>query len=125
MRMKGVLLLSAFAISITCGGVPVVSTVQDVPGYNSWPMVQALGQRLVCAYSRGTAHWIEDPVRGVFVRHSDDGGRTWSPETKVVDYEKPGEVTITGPIVPVAASQQQCAVASMPLPVIVTSGAPK
>ena len=92
--MRVILFLLAFAFAITCGGAPVVSTVQDVPGYNSWPMVQALGKRLVCAYSRGTAHRIEDPVRGVFVRYSDDGGRTWSPEAKIVDYEKTGEVTI-------------------------------
>ena len=30
--------------------------VQDVSGYNSWPMIQAIGDKLVCVYSRGTAH---------------------------------------------------------------------
>lgn len=86
--------LSVLALVVAGCATPDVSMVQDVPGYNSWPMVQSLGSRLVCAYSRGTAHWIEDPARGVFVRHSDDGGRTWSPESKIVDYEKTGEVTI-------------------------------
>ena len=47
-----------------------VSTVQDVPGYNSWPMVQAVGDRLVCAYSRGSAHTINEGKRGVFARTS-------------------------------------------------------
>ena len=26
--------------------------VQDVSGYNSWPMVQAIGDKLVCVYGR-------------------------------------------------------------------------
>ena len=71
---------------------PVV--VQEADAYNSWPMVQALGKRLVCAYSRGRGHDIVEGVRGVFVRHSDDAGRTWSEAVKVVDNPKEGEVTI-------------------------------
>ena len=43
-------------------------TVQDCKGYNSWPMMQAIGQRLVCTYSRGTGHNIGEGVRGVFAR---------------------------------------------------------
>ena len=56
-----------------CVSAPVV--VQDADAYNSWPMVQTMGSRLVCAYSRGSAHSIDEGGRGVFVRHSDGGGR--------------------------------------------------
>lgn len=69
-------------------------TVQDCKGYNSWPMMQALGRRLVCTYSRGTGHNISEGVRGVFVRTSDDCGRSWSKEVCVVDEPNYGEVPI-------------------------------
>ena len=72
---------------------PTVSVVQDVPGYNSWPMTQAVGKRIVCAYSRGSAHTIDEPVRGVFAKVSDDGGLTWSAETTVANDGRVGEVT--------------------------------
>ena len=39
--------------------------VQDCSGYNSWSFVQTLGTRLVCVYSRGSAHKIDEPARGV------------------------------------------------------------
>jgi hypothetical protein len=71
-----------------------VFTVQDVPGYNSWQMIQSLGSRLVCAYSRGSAHTIDEGARNVYVRHSDDGGRTWSAESTVAGSAEYGEVTI-------------------------------
>lgn len=68
--------------------------VQDVPGYNSWPMIQAIGNTLVCAYTRGSAHDIGEPCRGVYARTSADGGATWSPEVTVSNDPKCGEVTI-------------------------------
>ncbi|MCK6487987.1 MAG: glycoside hydrolase [Planctomycetes bacterium] len=68
--------------------------VQDVPGYNSWPMIQAIGDRLVCAYSRGAAHDIGEVVRGVYTRTSTDGGRTWTAEVCVSNDPAFGEVTI-------------------------------
>jgi len=71
---------------------PVV--VQDCPGYNSWPMTQAIGSKLVCAYSRGKKHTIGDGERGVFARTSTDGGKTWTPETPVAVSPEYGEVTI-------------------------------
>lgn len=74
--------------------LPQVQTVQDVPGYNSWPMIQAIGNRLVCAYSRGTAHDIGEVVRGVYARTSTDGGRTWTVEVCVTNHPDCGEVTI-------------------------------
>ena len=62
-----------------CGGAQV-SVVQAPPSYNSWPMVQTLGDKVVCAYSRGSAHTIDEGKRGVFARTSMDGGgamRLW------------------------------------------------
>ena len=46
--------------------VPSPLTVQDVKGYNSWPFVQTLGGGLVCAYSRGDRHSIDERSRGVY-----------------------------------------------------------
>lgn len=68
--------------------------VQDVPGYNSWPMIQALGDKLVCTYSRGSAHSIGEGSRGVYARSSSDGGKSWSPETLIANDPNAGEVTI-------------------------------
>ncbi len=52
--------------------------VQDVSGYNSWPMIQAIGEKLVCTYSRGTEHTIGEDARAVYARTSMDGGKTWT-----------------------------------------------
>ena len=43
-------------------------TVQAEPGYNSWPMIQTLGSSLICVYSKGKAHLIDEPCRGVYAR---------------------------------------------------------
>ena len=71
--------------------------VSDVPGYNSWPMIQAMGDLLVCAYSRDNAlpqdgHTINAGSRDSYVRVSKDGGRTWSEERTVVADPNVGEV---------------------------------
>ena len=71
-----------------------VSTVQDVPGYNSWPMVATVGGKVVCAYSRGAGHTIGEGARGVFARASGDGGATWGDEVCVANDPSVGEVTI-------------------------------
>jgi hypothetical protein len=68
--------------------------VQDRPGYNSWPMLQALGDKLVCVYSRGSGHTIGEPARAVYARCSQDGGRSWAPETVVTNSPRHGEVAI-------------------------------
>ena len=70
-----------------------VQTVHEAVGYNSWPMIQAVGRRLVCAYSRGSAHSIGEGARGVWAKVSDDGGRTWSAERLVANDSRWGEVT--------------------------------
>lgn len=74
--------------------LPEPHVVQDVPGYNSWPMIQAIGKKLVCTYSRGTAHSIGEDARLVYARTSTDNGKTWTPETIVAQTPGWGEVTI-------------------------------
>lgn len=73
---------------------PKGQIVQDVPGYNSWPMIQAIGEKLVCTYSRGSGHTIQEDARGVYARTSSDGGKTWSAETVVAETPGYGEVTV-------------------------------
>ena len=68
--------------------------VQNVSGYNSWPMIQAIGEKLVCVYSRGTAHSIGEDVRAVYARTSTDNGKTWTKETVVANTPHYGEVAV-------------------------------
>ena len=91
MSRKFALVLSVAASF--CGEAKPVA-VTPCEGYNSWPMIQAVGDKLVCAYSRGSAHSIGEGRRGVFARTSLDGGRSWSSETLVVNNPDVGEVTI-------------------------------
>ena len=74
--------------------LPEAHIVQDVSGYNSWPMTQAIGDKLVCTYSRGTKHTITEDVRAVYARTSNDGGKTWTAETVVANTPGYGEVTV-------------------------------
>lgn len=87
LRFSGSPLLEAFAPA-------EASVVQPAQRYNAWPMVQAVGGRLVCAYSRGSAHSVNESTRGVFARVSDDGGATWSDEVLVCNTPGWGEVTV-------------------------------
>ena len=76
-------------------GSAEVGVVQTPNAYNSWPMVQAIGdKRLVCAYSRGSRHTVNEPKRGVYARVSDDEGATWSNEVCVCNSPEWGEVTV-------------------------------
>lgn len=72
----------------------MIHTVQNCPGYNSWPMLQNIGQRLVCAYCRGSAHDIVEPLRALYARVSDDGGQTWQAETLIANTPERGDVPI-------------------------------
>lgn len=69
-------------------------TVEDRKGYNSWPMMQAIGDKLVCVYSRGSGHTIGEDARAAYARTSSDRGRTWTPETVVADTPGFGEVPV-------------------------------
>ena len=94
--MKIRLAILTAVLTFVVGAVSVSEPVAVTPcvGYNSWPMIQALGGKLVCAYSRGSAHSIGEGCRGVFAKVSCDGGKTWSEETRVVNNTDVGEVTI-------------------------------
>lgn len=86
---------AVFALLATTGLADAgMYVVEDGKGYNSWPMIQAIGKRLVCAYSSGSGHSIGEGGRGVFARVSDDGGRTWSARVPVANDPGEGEVTI-------------------------------
>lgn len=73
---------------------PQPRVVQEARGYNSWPMIQAIGERLVCVYSRGSAHTIAEDARAVYARTSTDRGQTWTPETVVANTPGHGEVEV-------------------------------
>ena len=90
-------LVVVFALGVNAGSSPLASepvAVTPCVEYNAWPMIQAVGEKLVCAYSRGSAHSIGEGCRGVFAKVSCDGGGTWSEETRVVNDPDVGEVTI-------------------------------
>lgn len=74
--------------------LPAPENVETAQGYNSWPMMQALGGKLVCVYSRGSGHTIGEGRRGAYVRASEDGGKTWSEETLLSNDPDFGEVPI-------------------------------
>jgi hypothetical protein len=74
--------------------LPKPHVVQDVSGYNSWPMIQAIGGKLVCVYGRGKGHTIASDDRAVYARSSTDGGKTWTAETVVADAQGYGEVAV-------------------------------
>jgi hypothetical protein len=76
------------------GALAKPHVVQEAGGYNSWPMMQAIGEKLVCVYSRGTAHTIGEDARAVYARTSTDGGKTWTAETVVANTTGYGEVAV-------------------------------
>ena len=83
------------AVNVTpLAAPPSARLVEDSKGYNSWPMVQAIGEKLVCCYSRGSAHTINEFARDAYARTSTDGGRTWSPEVCFSKLGDVGEVLI-------------------------------
>ncbi len=75
-------LFSLFAFSAFAAGVPVY-TVEDDPSYSCWPMLESVGNRLICVYTMGKDHNPSEKGRGTFARTSDDGGRTWSARTLI------------------------------------------
>ena len=69
-----------------------VTVAEAEKGYNSWPFLRTIGSRLVCVYSRGSEHSVEEPASGVYSRFSDDAGMTWSPEITVCNSPDGGEI---------------------------------
>ncbi len=74
--------------------LPTPYVVENCAGYNSWPMMQASKDKLVCIYSRGSAHTISQGSRDTYVRVSSDAGKTWSPEKPLANDQIVGEVPI-------------------------------
>lgn len=68
--------------------------VQAVSGYNSWPMMHSIGEKLVCVYSRGKGHTIGEDARAVYAKTSTDGGKTWTEEVEVANTPSYGEVPV-------------------------------
>ncbi|MBQ1454618.1 MAG: exo-alpha-sialidase [Thermoguttaceae bacterium] len=93
-RPMGVVLVKITPAAAPDDAFVVTDTVVDGAGYNSWPMIQNIGDTLVCAYSRGKGHNIEEDIRAVYAKSSRDGGRTWSEETCLAATPGSGEVTI-------------------------------
>lgn len=87
-------LCTLYVSAQTGGTASETFTVQDVEGYNSWPVIQNLGKKLVCVYCRGKAHNITEDGRAVYARTSTDCGRHWTDETIVANTPLYGEVTI-------------------------------
>ncbi|WP_395745491.1 sialidase family protein [Prosthecobacter sp.] len=73
---------------------PAPLVVHDGPGYNSWPMLQAMGDKLVCVYSRGSGHTIGEDARATYARTSTDHGNTWTAETTVANSPGYGDVPV-------------------------------
>ena len=62
-----------------------VYEVDGTPGYNCWPMIQPVGDRIVCIYTIGKAHNPWEKGRAAYAKYSDDGARSWS-EKILIDY---------------------------------------
>lgn len=77
LRVPLILSLLAFGV---IAGAETTYVVEDREGYNAWPMIATLGDRLVISYSRGKAHDVFETCRDALVRTSTDGARTWTPE---------------------------------------------
>jgi len=74
--------------------LPESLVVQEAKGYNSWPMLQAIGNKLVCVYTRGSGHTIHEDARATYARTSTDGGKTWTAETLVANSPGYGDVPV-------------------------------
>jgi len=73
----------AVAFALLIGGTVRAETtyvVEDRAGYNAWPVITTLGEKLVISYSRGKAHDGTEGCRDAIVRTSSDGARSWTEE---------------------------------------------
>lgn len=81
------------AVSCACPRNGVYSVDSD-PGYNCWPMIQSVGNRLVCVYTIGRKHAPGEKGRAAYVRYSDDCAATWSEKTLIDRNMKYGTSSI-------------------------------
>ena len=56
--MRHLLTFAAAAVVSAVTSSLFASVVENSPGYNAWPMIQAVDGRLICTYSRGSGHSI-------------------------------------------------------------------
>ena len=82
LRIPLFLALCAFG---AIAGAETTYVVEDREGYNAWPMISSLGDRLVISYSRGKAHDVSEACRQAIVRTSSDGARSWTGERLLAD----------------------------------------
>jgi len=90
-------IIVGMTMAAVCTGIYALAephVVQNVSGYNSWPMIQAIGEKLVCVYSRGTSHTIGEDARAVYARTSMDYGKTWTTETVVANTPRYCDVAV-------------------------------
>jgi len=71
-----------------------VHVVEETPGYNCWPMIQSVGNRLVCIYTIGKEHNPGEKGRAAYAKYSDDGGRAWSDKVLIDQNENYGTSSI-------------------------------
>lgn len=91
--------LTAAASTVSCSSGQAGSwnptyAVEDAPGYNCWPMIQPVGERLVCVYTIGKAHAPAEKGRATYARYSDDGGVSWSERRMIFHDEDCGTSSI-------------------------------
>lgn len=83
------------ALGLICSmAVAGPSVVEPAKGYNCWPMIQSIGNRLVCVYTMGPSHNPGEKGRGTYARHSDDAGATWSERATVTVDPRCGETPV-------------------------------
>lgn len=78
MKLSLPLMIAAAMMAVRCVSAPDVSVVDEEPGYNCWPMIQPVGNRLVCVYTVGGFHDPGEKGRAAYAKFSDDGAKTWS-----------------------------------------------
>lgn len=89
-KPTGLVMVKVTPVSAPAKGL----VVEEAEGYNSWPMLQAIGDKLVCVYSRGSGHTIGEDARVLYARTSTDHGKSWTPETVVASSPGYGDVAI-------------------------------
>jgi len=88
MKIKVLLscILALSCLMSSCTSKDGVYAVEDEPGYNCWPMIQSIDDRLVCIYTIGKEHNPSEKGRAAYARFSDDGAKTWS-ERVLIDQD--------------------------------------
>jgi len=94
--MKAYLFLLLGCAFMIGAGMPEanISVVDDNPGYNCWPMIQPIGERVICIYTTGKEHNPGEKGRSAYARYSDDRCRSWSEKILIDSNENYGTSSI-------------------------------